>query len=60
MKKNNADYLVKKLKKFSLPMPRKSMTLTQLKEVKTQLEEIEQSIIIYRENLKRFSNSNQQ
>lgn len=55
MLKSNADYVIQKLKKINFPLPRKRMTVGQIKEIENQLDEIEQSIIVFRKHLKGFN-----
>lgn len=49
--KSNTDYLIKKLRKFNLPMPRNIINDLELKEIEKQLSEIEDSIRIFRNHL---------
>lgn len=58
MEMDNTDYLIEELKKINLPMPRKSMTVGKLNKIKKQLDEIEESIVIYRKHLERFPTPN--
>ncbi|WP_298756399.1 hypothetical protein [uncultured Psychroserpens sp.] len=52
--KNNTDYLIKKLRKFNLPLPRKKMNLKQKQEIEEQIKEIEDSIVIFKKHMNRF------
>ncbi|WP_204344328.1 hypothetical protein [Psychroserpens algicola] len=54
MKKTNTDYVIEELKRITFPLPRKRMTSSQLKEIENQIEEIEESILVFKEHMKRF------
>ncbi|MCK0190966.1 hypothetical protein [Arenibacter sp. F20364] len=52
LEKTSADYVIKKMKKISLPYPKGIIYETQLKEISSLLDEIEESVKSYRELVK--------
>lgn len=49
----NTEYLIQKLREFNLPMPRNMINDLELEEINRELDQIEESIRIYREHLER-------
>lgn len=52
MEKINADYVLEKLREINLPFPRKKIGEQHMKAILLELDDIEQSLLKYREFLK--------